>query len=125
MSSDIRNAFLQLSTAGKAKVFARLIHAETIHARDAYVPGDDTADGVRLRTHNETVHRLSGRLMALLGEHVSAHDDYIVGMIELIASSSQRRREELARWVAEAASHRNERSGRAVRRSRQQESSLV
>ena len=103
MSNDIRNAFSQLSTIGKAKVLARLIHAETIHARDAYITNSDAADGIRLRKHNETVHHLSGRLMALLRERVSAaQDDYIVGMIELIASSSPRRHEELERWIAEA-----------------------
>ncbi len=90
---------------GKAKVLARLIHAETIHARDAYTVNSDEGDGIRLRERNETVHRLSGVLKAVLGEHMSSdHDDYMVGLIELIASRSQHRREELARWIAEAAS---------------------
>jgi hypothetical protein len=103
MTSTLRDAFLRLSTIGKARVFARLIHAETVRARDAYVPGEDTADGVRLRTHNEEVHRMSGRLMALLGERVSSsQDDYIVGQVEFIAAGSPRRREELERWIAEA-----------------------
>ena len=99
---DLHCAFLQLTTIGKARIFARLIHAETVHARDAYVPDEDAADGIRLRRHNEQVHRLSGRLMALLDKDVpAAHDDYIVTMIELIASSSARRREDLERWIAE------------------------
>jgi hypothetical protein len=103
VSNDIRNAFSQLSTMGKARVLALLVHAETVHARDAYVPGEDAADGVRLRKHNEEVHRLSGRLMALLGERASAaQDDYIFGQIEVIAASSLRRREDLERWIAEA-----------------------
>ena len=103
MSSALRDAFLQLSIIGKAWVFARLIHAETVHARDAYVPGEDAADGVRLRKHNEEVHRLSGRLAALLDDRVSAaQDDYIFGQIEWIAASSPRRREELERWIAVA-----------------------
>lgn len=104
LPSDIREGFARLPTTGKALVLARLIHAETVHARDAYVPGEDAADGVRLREHNETVHRLSGVLKAVLGERMSAdHHDYMVGLIELIVSGSQRRREELARWIAEAA----------------------
>ncbi len=90
---------------GKAKVLARLIHAETIHARDAYTVNSDEADGIRLRERNETVHRLSGFLRAVLGERMSApHDASMVGLIEPIASRSQHRREELARWIAEAAS---------------------
>jgi hypothetical protein len=97
------DVFSQLSTAGKARVLARLIQAETVHARDAYVAGSDGADGVRLRECNETVHRLSGVLMAVIDERMSAeHHDYMVGLIELIASGSQRRREDLARWVAES-----------------------
>ena len=104
MPLPLRDAFLRLSTIGKARVFARLIHAETVYARDAYVPGEDAADGVRLRKHNEEVHRMSGRLMALLGERVSAEQgDYIVGHVELIVAGSPRRREELERWIAEAA----------------------
>lgn len=104
LPSDIRACFARLPTTGKALVLARLIHADTVHARDAYVPGEDAADGVRLREHNESVHRLSGVLMAVLGERMSAdHHDYMVGLIELIVSPSQRRREELARWIAEAA----------------------
>jgi hypothetical protein len=104
LPGDIRQDFASLSTAGKALVLARLIHAETVHARDAYVPGEAAADGVRLRKHNETVHRLSGSLTALPGERVSAtHSDSIVGMVELVASSSPRRREEFERWMAEAA----------------------
>ena len=103
MPIDLRDAFSRLSILDKARIFARLIHTETVHARDAYVAGDDAADGVRLREHNETVHRLSGRLMALLDERLSAAQyDYVVGLIELIASSSPRRREELERWIAEA-----------------------
>lgn len=103
MPPTLRDAFLRLSTIGKARVFARLIHAETVHARDAYVAGEEAADGVRLRTHNEEVHRMSGRLMALLGERMSpAQDDYIFGQVEFIAASSPRRREELERWIAEA-----------------------
>ena len=99
------DAFSQLSTMGKARVLARLIHAETIHARDAYVVGSDAADGIRLRARNETVHRLSGVLKAVLDERMSAdHHDYMVGLIELIVSGSPRRRDELMRWVAEAAS---------------------
>ena len=94
---------MRLSTLSKARVFARLIHTETVRARDAYVPGEDVADGVRLREHNEEVHRMSGRL-ALLGERVSAEQgDYIFGQIEFIAASSPRRREELERWIADAA----------------------
>lgn len=90
---------------GKARVLARLIHAETIHARDAYTADYDAPDGIRLRERNETVHRLSGVLMAVLGVRMSVdHHDYMVGLIELIVSGSQHRREELARWVAEAAS---------------------
>ena len=104
MPFNFRDAFSQLSTLHKAKVLARLIHAETVHARDAYVPREDAADGVRLRKHNEEVHRLSGVLMAVLGERMSAdHHDYMLELIELIVSRSQRRREELARWIAEAA----------------------
>ena len=73
--------------------------------RDAYVPGEDSADGIRLRKHNEAVHRLSGSLMALLCERVSAaHHDSIVGQIELMAARSPRRHEELERWIAESAS---------------------
>lgn len=103
MPIDLRDAFLRLSTIGKARIFARLIHAETVHARDAYTADYDAPDGIRLRERNETVHRLSGHLMALLGERVSAaHSDSIVGLIELIASSSPRRREELERWIMEA-----------------------
>jgi hypothetical protein len=98
------DAFSQLSTVGKARVLARLIHAETIHARDAYIVGSDAADGVRSRARNETVHRLSGVLKAVLSERMSAnHHDYMVGLIELIAGSSQHRREDLARWIVEAA----------------------
>ena len=103
MSSTLRGGFMRLSTLSKARVFARLIHAETVRARDAYVAGEDAADGVRLRKHNEEVHRMSGRLMALLGERVSAEqDDYIFGQIEFIAASSPRQREGLKRWIAEA-----------------------
>jgi hypothetical protein len=98
------DAFSQLSTMGKARVLARLIHAETIHARDAYIVGSDAVAGVRLRDRNETVHRLSGVLKAVLGERMSAdHHDYMVSLIELIAAGSERRREELMRWIAEAA----------------------
>jgi len=105
MSSDIRNAFSQLSMVGKAKVLARLIHAETVHARDAYTANYDAPDGIRLRERNENVHRLSGFLMAVPGERMSAdHHDSMVGLIELIVSRSQHWREELARWIAEAAS---------------------
>ena len=87
------DAFSQLSTVGKAMVLARLIHAQTIHARDAYTADYDAPDGIRLRERNETVHRLSGVLMAVLGERMSAdHHDYMVGLIELIVSGSQRRR---------------------------------
>jgi hypothetical protein len=101
--TNIRDTFSQLSTLGKAKVLARLIHAETVHARDAYTSNDDAPDGIRLRERNETVHRLSGVLMAVLGERMSAdHHDHMVGLIELVVSGSQRRHEELARWVAEA-----------------------
>lgn len=102
MPLPLRDAFLRLSTIGKARVFARLIHAETVYARDAYVPGEDAADGVRLRKHNEEVHRMSGRLMALLGERVSAEQDD-VGQVALIVAGSPRRREDLERWIAEAA----------------------
>ena len=103
--NEIRNAFSQLSTMGKAKVLARLVHAETIHARDAYIANSDAADGIRLRERNETVHRLSGVLKAVLGERMSAdHHDYMVGLIELIVARSQHRRDELVRWIAEAAS---------------------
>jgi hypothetical protein len=103
LPSDIQEGLARLSTAGKALVLARLIHAETVHARDAYVPGEDAADGARLRKHNETVHRLSGSLTALLGERASApHYDAIVGSVELVASRSPRRREEFERWIAEA-----------------------
>jgi hypothetical protein len=103
LRSDIRADFASLSTTGKALVLARLIHAETVHARDAYVPGEDAADGVRLRKHNETVHRLCGSLTALLGDRVSAtHSDSIVGLVELVVSSSPRRREEFERWIVEA-----------------------
>ena len=104
MPSDIRQDFASLSTAGKAFVLARLIHAETVHARDAYVPGEAAADGVRLRKHNETVHRLSGVLKAVLSKRVSAdHHDYMVELIELITSGSPNRREQLERWMTEAA----------------------
>jgi hypothetical protein len=65
----------------------------------------DAPDGIRLRERNENVHRLSGFLMAVLGERMSAdHHDSMVGLIELIVSRSQHWREELARWIAEAAS---------------------
>jgi hypothetical protein len=98
-----KHAFLWLSTLGQAKVLARLIHAETIHARDAYVPGADTADGVRLRERNETVHRLSGLLTAVLGERMSLdHRDHVARMIDLTAASSPAGREELMRWIADA-----------------------
>lgn len=98
---NLRDAFSQLSTIGKARFIARLIHAQTIHARDAYVANADAADGGRLRKYNETVHRLSGILMAVLGERMSAdHHDYIVGLIELVAASN--RREDLERWIAKA-----------------------
>jgi hypothetical protein len=63
-------------------------------------PMQRTAPGC---ARNETVHRLSGILMAALGERVSAqHHEYMVGLIELIAATHSR--EELARWIAEAAS---------------------
>jgi hypothetical protein len=95
----------QLPMVDKAKVLARLIHAETVHARDAYTANYDAPDGIRLRERNENVHRLSGVLMALLGERMSAdHHDYMVGLIELIVSRSQHWREELARWIAEGVS---------------------
>ena len=97
------NTFSQLSTMGKAKVLARLIHAETIHARDAYTADYDASDGIRLRERNETAHRLSGFLVAVLGERMSAdHHASMVGLIELIVSRSSHRREELDRWIAEA-----------------------
>ena len=97
------DAFSQLSTIGKAMVVARLIQAETIHARDAYTATYDAPDGLRLRERNETVHRLSGVLMAVLGERMpAAHHDYMVELIELIVARSQHRREELARWIDEA-----------------------
>jgi hypothetical protein len=100
--NDIPNAFSRLSMVGKARFIVCLVHAETIHARDAYTANSDAADGVRLRARNETVHRLSGVLKALLGERLSAdHHDYMVGLIELIAASH--RREELERWMADAA----------------------
>ncbi len=84
-------------------VLARLIHAQTIHARDAYTKHCDAPDGIRLRERNETVHRLSGVLMAVLGERMSAdHHGYMVELIELIVAGSQHWREELARWIAEA-----------------------
>ena len=103
MPFNFREAFSQLSTLHKATVLARLIHAETVHARDAYVAGEDAADGVRLRKHNEEVHRLSGVLMAVLGERMSTnHREYMLELIELIVSRSHHRREELARWIAEA-----------------------
>ena len=102
MPSTLPDSFFRLSTIGKARVFARLIHAATVRAR-CLCPGEDAADGVRLRMHNEEVHRMSGRLMALLGDRVSAaQDDHIFGQIEFIAASSPRRREELERWIAEA-----------------------
>jgi hypothetical protein len=103
LPSDIREGFARLSTTGKALVLARLIHAETVYARDAYTADYDAPDAVRLREHNETVHRLSGALMAVLSERVSAtHYDSIVGLVELVVSSSPRRREEFERWIAEA-----------------------
>jgi hypothetical protein len=97
------DAFSRLSTIGKAMVLARLIHAETIHARDAYTANYDAPDGLRLRERNETVHRLSGVLMAVLGERMSAaHHDYMMDLIELIVARSPYRRDELMRWIAEA-----------------------
>ena len=58
-----------------------------------------------MRERNETVHRLSGVLKAVLGERMSTdHHDYMVGLIELIVSGSQHWRDELERWIAEAAS---------------------
>ena len=105
MPDGLRDAFSQLSTLGKGKVLARMIHAETIHARDAYTADYEAPDGVRLRERNETVHRLSGVMMAVLGERMTAtHHDYMVELIELIVARSQRRREQLMRWIAEAAS---------------------
>jgi hypothetical protein len=106
------NTFSQLSTMSKAKVLARLIHAETIHARDAYTVNSDEADGIRLRERNETVHRLSGFLRAVLGEHMSAaHQASMVGRIDLIVAGSQHRRAELARWIADAANQDAAREG--------------
>ncbi len=40
--------------------------------RDAYTASSDEADGIRPRERNETVHRLSGFLRTMLGEHMSA-----------------------------------------------------
>ena len=72
MTNSLRDAFSRLSAIGKAMVLARLIHAETVYTRDAYTADYDAPDGLRLRKYNETVHRLSGVLMAVLGEtHVS------------------------------------------------------
>lgn len=54
-----------LSVAAKCVFLARLIHAQTIHARSAYVPGTEEANGRQLRKCNEFLHRLTGCLWAI------------------------------------------------------------
>lgn len=87
--------------------FAAIPHGQgkSRGAHDAHITNYDAADGIVLRERDETVHRLSGVLMAVLDERMSAgHHDRLVGPINLIVSSSQHRREEPMGWIAWAAS---------------------
>lgn len=94
----------ELSFAAKCAFLARMAHAQTIHARNAYIPDTEEADGRQLRKCNEFLHRLTGCLravaerrngdqpwdhaMSIISSHYTGHPDTLA---------------ELKTWLREAA----------------------
>jgi hypothetical protein len=62
--SDLTARFSALSPSGKAMFLARVAHAATVYAREAYAYAHQ--DGVLLRNNNEFVHRVIGYIMCVL-----------------------------------------------------------
>jgi len=74
--------FSALPLIAKVDVLTRLIHVETIHARNAYnMPNQH----VFLRQSNEMVHRIAGYVSAILSDRTSSEQE--ASMLEMLVEA--------------------------------------
>ena len=99
IEKKITETFLALTRTGKAEVMASVANRETVGGRGAYLRWDGPVDGQLLRRSNESLHRLTGYIVAVPDGRTTPDYDasFVRGAIEVLA---QRGRHELERLAA-------------------------
>lgn len=80
--SEITGAYKSLTRNVQIELLSRVAHALTIEGRGTYVTGtEDVADGRRLRSFNELLHRITGQLASMIEENPRRYPDDVFAEI--------------------------------------------